>query len=518
MSEVTHSIVIDRLATRCRVLAEPEAAGRIRVALDAALGERLPAALAKVADLALDGLDGVIRIRRLNLRLDLGDMVEPGGIAELLAEQIASALRRALAGGSGDVRVWPDRDAYLAEYLAMRSGLRPCPAWPFEDLAKLDHLPAKRAAAETIRLRPAVLAPLARLAAATGAPEAVVAGWPEEAQAALVAALLRPDPARAELAALDEALELLAPLVARRPIPRTAGAVAAAALRLALALLAEPRDSPPPRAAVIAAVALLAAWTEVEARRAGRRPRPAGSRSVRERATLLRARDLVEKDPARRTRLATLISEIAARAGRPPPTPDADGGGAEERPEAPVEGIARATPFAGLSLLMPSVLALGASETLGETGLAQAIWQCLDPEDREVAAADPALALLYPVDPREIDLAAPQPAPPERLVETLAEAARPVCEATDPGLRWSALLMGDFASRLRGLHASSHRYLRHQFLRRPGTILRDADTVIVRLEPLPLAVVLRMAGHGMPPPLLPQLGRRRLVLDFGDRR
>jgi len=515
------TLVIDRLATRCRVLAAPEAAARIRMAIDAALAARLPAALAQAADPAFDGLDGVIRIRRLDLRLDLGTVVDPRGIAELLAGRIAAALRTALTGGGSDVRVWPDRDSYLAAYLAMRSGLRPCARWPFAELAALDHLPAARATAETIRLRPAVLVPLARLAAATGAPEAVVAGWPDDARAALVAALVRAEPAATDLAALGPALDRLAPLVDRRPPPRTPAAVAAAALRLALVLLAAPQDRTPPRAAVIAAVALLAARAGSGAGPDGGDARghghPTDAMDPGADATLQRALGLVTTDPARRARLAALRREIAARTGRPP-SPDADGRQATAPPDAPAEDVAHATPFAGLALLMPSALALGAADALGTTGLAQAVWQCLDPEDRDAAATDPALALLYPVDPREIDLAAPQPAPPERLAATLAPAARPAWDGADPALRWSALLMADFASRLRGLHASSHRYLRGQFLRRPGTILRDGQTVTVRLEPVPLAVVLRMAGHGMPPPRLPHLGHRQLVLDFGDRR
>jgi hypothetical protein len=520
MPSQRHDLVIGRLATRSHVTAEPDAAQRIRAALDAALRDRLPRALAQAAEPVLDGLDGVLRVRRIDLALDLDDRTEPAAIAAMLAGRIAAALRRALAREPDQVRWWPHHDAYLADYVAMRLGFRPQSDWPFADLATLTHLPAERAAAELIRGRPQLLGALARLAAETGDVERVVRGWPPAAQAALVIALTRAEPSAVEREASPAALDALAPLAASSPARADPGQLCALALQLAVQGLAGPAHRLPARAVVVAAAGLLAVLTPPPVTTGGL----AGTPSVgtdRAGPALARAVSLVGGEAVARAALARVRPLAPGRstpaAGEGPVGRAADGRPAAGPPAAAGD-VALSTPVAGLALLMPSVLALQAFGVLDGTALAQAVWQTLDTPDWEEAAADPALALLYPADPRRIDLAAPQPEPPDDLVARLTDAARAVFAGAPGDRRWSALLLGEFAGRLRGLHGSSPCYLREQFVRRPGAIARDASTVTVRLEPLPLGVVLRMAGHGSPPQSLPHLGRRRLILDLGDGR
>ena len=512
-----HRLSIGHLETRCTALAGPAAAARMGAALDRALGGALPRALTRAAEPVLEGLDGVVRIRRLALRLDLGDRLEEGGIAAGLAARIAAALRAALARGGGEVRVWPDHAAYLASYLMRRLGLAPGPDWPFAELAKLDHLPAERAAAELIRARPEILRPLGREAARRGAPEAAVAGWPEAAQAELVLALLRSPRDPAEGAALLAALRALAPVLPFSAPIAGGQALAAAVLPLALRALARASAPVACRAVVVAAAALLGgkAVGRREPRQAGARERLPVTPPDRHAAALAEALALVRREPRRRAALDELLARQEGATARAAATIETGRGAQRKEQRSPTERASLRTPFAGLGLLWPAAIATGAAETLCCTALAQAVWQTLDAADWDAAAEDPALALLFPVDPRAIDLARAQPAPPERLIERLDPAARAVCAAAPAGFGWSALMLGDLASRLRGLRGSTPGWLRLQFLRRPGSVERGEDAVTVRLDPVPLGVVLRMAGFHGPQVRLPQPGARRLVLDLG---
>jgi hypothetical protein len=511
-----HRLSIGYLETRCTALAGPAAAARMGAALDRAFGAALSRALTRAAEPVLEGLDGVVRIRRLAVRLDLGDRFEEGGIASGLAARIAAALRTALARGGGEVRVWPDHAAYLASYLMRRLGLAPGPDWPFAELAKLDHLPAERAAAELIRVRPEILRPLGREAARRGAPEAAVAGWPEAAQAELALALLRSPWSPADNAALLPALRALAPALPSSAPIEGRQALAAAVLPLALRVLARASAPVACRAVVIAAAAFLAAQPSGGAHlvRPARARLPGSPRDPHE-AALAEALALVRREPRRRAALDELLARQEGTTARAAATIETERGAQRKEQRSPQEGAPLRTPFAGLGLLWPAAIATGAAETLSPTALAQAVWQALDAADWDAAAEDPALALLFPADPRAIDLTRAQSPPPAHLIERLDPAARTVCAAARAGFGWSALLLGDLASRLRGLRGSTQGWLRMQFLRRPGSVDRGEDAVTIRLDPVPLGVVLRMAGFHGPQMRLPQPGARRLVLDLG---
>jgi hypothetical protein len=492
-----HHVEIGRLETRCHVLGGDRAAQQVRSSLDRSLEQQLPQALAHAVESVLDGLDGVVRIHGLHIRLDLG--VAPDDFAERLAERIAGLLRSALVSGTGEVMTWPDHDAYVADYLARRLGLTHVPAWPFEDLATLDHLPAERAAAEVVLRRPSVLTRLARTAVAAGAAEDVVLTWPAPAQAILAARLvLDADPfTAAELAAAVDLVGTLRPAVAR---PDSEEQLAAAALQLALRALA----GGSPEISVPAVVAVTLALVAARSRRAGNAPtsRPPlpVSRAVE------RSRSLVGDD-----RLAPLVAD--------PTEPGATWPAPQQRDDDPALAAAPVrSPYAGLALLMPSVLSMDALDWLTPTQLARVVWQTLVEPEREEVAHDPAVAQIFPVDPWQVDPTWAQPDPPPVLVDRLCEEAAASYRAAAPGERWSGLLLADLACRLPGLKASSAAYLRHQFLLRAGSVATDADRVTVRLDPVPLGVLLRMAGHGSPPQRLPHVGDRWLVLDLREGR
>lgn len=57
------------------------------------------------------------------------------------------------------------------------------------------------------------------------------------------------------------------------------------------------------------------------------------------------------------------------------------------------------------------------------------------------------------------------------------------------------LILAQFASRMTGMSESSAHYLRVNFLQRPGSIKFFDSTIVVRLEPIPLRIVLDLAGY-----------------------
>lgn len=511
-----HRLTLGRIRTECRVTAGAEVAAAMGARIDRTLREDLPAALAVAADGVLTGGGGVLRIRRVRVQLHLDGGADQVGLARLFADRIAAALKAALASGRAEIRHWPDRDSYLAAYVMMRLALTTDAAWAFPDLAALQHLPAERAAAELLRARPALLTALARAAAAQGDAAAPVAGWPEAARAALVRALLDAPLATAEARDLAPALGHLLGIPQLSVPGRSAAQDLGAALEGTLRLLAGEGAALQPRAVLCAAVAARAAR-----RQAGHAdgfptspPGPAEPPGP-DRALLDHALAVIAADPQGRTVLDRLTRSAAA-AHLPAPVVLPTRPPAMTPTGSPFADEGMSSPRMGLGLLLPSVLLLDAARHLGPTALAQAVWQTLAPGDWPQAALDPALQVLLPVDPPEVDPARPQPVPPERLLRTLAPEARRVFEASDPDRRWSALILGDFASRLRGLQASSPAYLRRQFLMRPGTLHRGPDRITLRLDPVPLGILLRMAGFPGRQGRLPQPGQPQLVLDLGD--
>ncbi len=481
--------------------------------LDRVMRHDLPGALPSAVAPVLDDHEGVLRLKQLRIRLDLGERLDQPNLAETIAEQIAAALKAQLAKAAPTLRYWPDHASYLADYVLMRLGSVAEPAWVFPDLVNLEHLPAERAAAELIRARPAILTALARAAAAGGDAAAPIASWPVEAKAALTRALveapLEPSEADHLLPALQHLLTL--------PLPThtgpTAGALLDEALAVALRLLAQKAHRLPPRPVVFAAIAALAA-------RAGDTPllkgeatnSPASVAAGADHTTMARVLAFVEADTPRRAALDLLTRASAPRRSdrpeaSPPEEPSAD-------PETGQDALR--SPRLGLALLLPSVLLLDAAAHLIPTQLAQVVWQTLDPLTWPETAEDPALQMLLPVEPPEVDLLAPQPLPPERLLRGLAVPARRVYETSAHDRRWSALLLADFASRLRGLQGSSHGYLRRQFLEQAGEVRRGADQISVLLDPIPLGILLYMAGFPGTLGRLPQPGRPKLILSLGD--
>jgi hypothetical protein len=73
------------------------------------------------------------------------------------------------------------------------------------------------------------------------------------------------------------------------------------------------------------------------------------------------------------------------------------------------------------------------------------------------------------------------------------------------------LLLAQFAARLTGMSASSDRYLQANFLRCPGSIKISDSAIAVRLQPIPLRIVLDLAGYSNWSDILPWSTRRLTI-------
>lgn len=195
----------------------------------------------------------------------------------------------------------------------------------------------------------------------------------------------------------------------------------------------------------------------------------------------------------------------------------------EPGPSNQAEVISCSSQWAGAALLLPLLCAHRIHRFLDAEQLHRVVIGALDPADRQPASNDLLLHRLFGVPPppdahptraTRQDHWAPIPA--EIADHVHPEAQRLRCSA-DAG-PWSALLLALFTSRLPGLHASSARYLRRQFLAVPGTLHVSAKGLRVALVGPGLALVVSTAGLAGPQPPLPWLGGRSLELVLGGER
>ncbi|MEV4351508.1 hypothetical protein AB0J83_44195 [Actinoplanes sp. NPDC049596] len=497
-----HRVRIGALRTEIGLVAAPAAVAPLRASLDRTLTEDLPPLLAEATGPVLDGRDGVVRIRRLRVTVGAG-LLDPAALARLLAARIAGALGEALSGPATEVRVWASHEAYLTSYVEAVLGLEPQPLWPFADLAALRLLAPTEAAVEVLRARPGLLVRLAEAGARVGDPARLLAVFDDAGCAALLDALLGPDPASftpEDVAALlpDLPAAPLAPgsvpratlvallrTLARRPVTDVAGPVHAAVA--AAVLVALPPSSraalvvpgvPPEPAAVLAAE-----WPGLPERL---------------RRTVL---DAVTMPPVRAA-LADLLhqAQVVPRAPAPANTvpPEKRDRSSPARP--------LSSPVAGAVLLLPGAARLARSLTAGQ--LRAAVLSALDAGDD--TATDPLLAILLPVEPHES--LGEVPAVPRSVLDGLRPESRPLVGHVQGAERWGQALLADFAGRLPGLAHSSPAYLRRQFLHIPGRLDATGDELTVTLDGPPLAVVLAMAGYSGDQGPMPRLGDRRLAI------
>ena len=148
-----HLLTVDSLHSKVTVVCLPASVAGLRSRLDRTFGEVLPPLLADATRPVLDRYDGVVRLRSLTVRLDVGDFDE-GSIARLLAARIAAALGEAMSRADDEVCIWPDHKAYLTSYVENVLALEPGHAWAFDEFRALKVLAPSEAAIEVLRARP----------------------------------------------------------------------------------------------------------------------------------------------------------------------------------------------------------------------------------------------------------------------------------------------------------------------------------------------------------------------------
>lgn len=497
---MTHHVRIGKMTTHCRFRADTARKGVLRHAVDTTCRSRLDGALQRVLPPVLDGHDGVIRIRQIDLTLTSVNPLD-GRLAQDIAARIAARIRAHLGAKKVDgVQSWPDHAHYIAHFVLWRLGLRAGSDWAFADFAALLHLSGQQAAVEVLGARPQALAVLAQDSFIRAAPDIFVRAFDENMAVALMRQIsLTEDPAGVcrALALLQALPDTLGPV---RNLDR-AGPLATAALAVALDILAAlpqiKATAVPQEAALLARLVVAVASLHAFIRQAkksswdARIVMAAGTDVPHAAAALLSRVADAPDGPELLSRVAEAIDAAAPGTAQP----------AKVHLDQKQEAQQLNSRFAGLALLMPGLARLSQGHTLVETHLHDIALAALPDDMRQIARRDAGVLQLFPRNPQDppaVDW--PQP-------DVTGLPAHLITARNGAGL-WAQAAMAHFADRLPGLSQSSEGYLRHQFLIRSGEIVATPDMITVVLDKVPLGIVLSMGGH---------LGLRGRVWWLGDR-
>lgn len=495
-----HSLALRSFQTEIALTGRREDGLALGREIGGVVRELLPAAISAALAPLLGNRDGVLRINRLalTLRFERAEM-SAFRLADALAREIARAIAERAERSAAAPRVevgfayWPDHASFAATYLALRLRLASAPDWAFPDFHPLAHLAPHEAALELIAARPAILAALARLIGAAAAP-ALAASLPETTAALLVERLVSGLPVEWPEGAEGEFAAMLARLSADVEARPAGAAIAAAAGALALLPSTGAEEV---RATVMlarAAVALAALRAATLSAR-GRPPRardllpealvhlPAPVRHLAQAALV----PLTQAAPAR-----DALAHLLDSAHRPIDAADSATARTASAATAPRIMTSR---IAGIGLLLPAALAHGLPERLSAAAFNRVLAAAAGPEAEATARLDPLLSALAPFDPNDRDETFPPV--PDTLRASVPEALRDGAADSEGAAGWAACLIHSFAASLAGFESSSLPYLRQQFLLRLGTLHVGEGLITLVLDPLPLGILLRIAGlHG----------------------
>jgi len=169
--------------------------------------------------------------------------------------------------------------------------------------------------------------------------------------------------------------------------------------------------------------------------------------------------------------------------------------------------------FAGFSLLLMTIKELKLNNHLSMAQLRQCLMLTVDFPARRLCELDPLWGALFPIDELTRSLL-PWPEVDETFLQGLGHAQQAAVSGAEAVDAWGKLILHRFARRLPGLEASSIAYLRQQFLQRSGRIFITPETVTVSLAPMPLGVVLKMAGLNGWQGRLSWLQQRELIIEI----
>ncbi len=507
-----HRLAIGEMRMDCTALAWSEEQSALRGLLDRVTSTALPGTLPAALDPVLDGIEGVVRLRRLQLDVDYFGPSDEAALAHSLAMRIAAALRDALPCPTGDtLQRWPDQATYLAAYIERRLALdrNPAPAWAFEEFATLDHLPPERAAAEMVREFPEILVSLARNANRESHPNRFALALDEASASALVDALLvNLAPPLATIDALSTALHLMD---TNLRLLAVAGP-ARAALSLTLIMLA--RTDEPPLNEALGVATLAAAVLHLQDHNEIRGP--VSQSTVTPSAAYPQGWRLLSPTVTALVKKHLSNPHFVERVGDILPT---------DQPSPPAHQISDSTvtdrvpvhlhsPVAGVGLLLPVITEFRVPDYLGPRHLHAAILSTLGTDEQALALTDPLFAALFPLDHQPLDQgksAEPTPPVPDPMKTLVAPETLPLLTG-DGANPWGDLTLAAFATRLPGLKTSSRGYLQAQFLHTAGRLTITPQTLDLTLQGPDLAIVLKMAGLNGVQRKLPHLGNRLLTI------
>lgn len=509
-----------------RLIGQASESGRLDRRLRAMLADEVLPAVAAELDGGLDS-EAIVCVPELpmELRLSLAEVYSADGarrwssrLAELISKRIARA-----------ENVWrfENRWHFLAVWLRVRLGLERTPGGVFTGLGALELLTPVQAVAEALAQWPEIWRWLAagRADSPDAMARAIAAHGGESAWRQVLVAALRAHRGNSQVAMAPEWLAPIrgfagssASIATTAPSDPRAEHLAGQALRLALATGAELGPAAPRLGLLLALVQR--AFPEMPDAAAASDWLAGSRQPLSELATKLRqaAEELLEAlaaendGPEILVALARIVSGHARRESpNPSPTPEdsepavpPDSAPVDE-PEANDTGRAEereyASPLAGLALLLPML----AENRIGLAFPSRLRWRAL----LELAAEGPVDRpeqdlLLMAISGVDHDVESPGEPPPnarasERPNELdllfVPEPRRADVQAAEPGApRLAAWLEARFAASLPGLSGSSRAFLCQQFLHRPGRLRIGENRILLELDPLPLAVVLRLAG------------------------
>ncbi|MFZ5961661.1 contractile injection system tape measure protein [Thalassococcus sp. BH17M4-6] len=494
-------IAIQRLHNRYQIAGNGAARVTLARRLDHICGQLLAQALEDPARDFADPDGPVYKIRKLKLRLWLNMAVQSDGqIATDWARLLARALHRQLAeAGPDTVMRYPGQAAFLAAWVAAVLDGVAQDRWMFAEFAVFDGLPAGRSISAGLARHPGHIAATFRALAGQGQRDRVIAAFTVRDTEVLWTAWTGARPKRAE--ALPRALlERVAGLALTTPVFEPGGAAARArcAFRWLLVLTAAPVGLSPQSAAPLAMqLAQLAALFHAvpQVRQVWARTRP-------DAAELRQAVAQVPGDLAQIAQwAATLIARedlASARKSVLRVLPDTTPASAQPRMttgKGPTKGpeVRLHTPFAGAVLLLPAMRRADPDLRWTDQYRHHLLAGLFTGTDRLLANGDFGLRHLSGLPPEAV-----LDPPPDTLDEDRAQ------------------LLDLFRRDLRGMGKASPDYLRAQFFLRPGTLRIGPECLHMRIQTIPLKVLLQLAGRLGEQGTVPWLGDLPLRIEVGD--
>ena len=511
--------VIEKLTAHYRLAGRSDRRAHLARRMERVTSDLLLGALEEVSGQDETGSDGpVICIRKLRLSLWLDTAkLDDGATARCWAQAIMKAIYRQQAeGGPADVMRFPSEQARLASWVADLLDGRASIRWYWHDFRIENDMPAGTAIATVLSRNSRHIGEVFTLLAASGHAERTIGRLGEQDVLSLWHAWTGGAPAAAKLIppALIEKMRNLSP-------PPLDAITRAGRARTAFAWLVELVTGPPRMKVEVAGGAALQLAHISALATASPLLRRALAQPVMDRTAVLALLNDLPGELASATdwfRQVTVESDglqnvamlcnLALAAGKP-----------EKAQPAAVGYTRMRSSHAGAALLLPSLNRLGLADRLGPLGRQKMLAASVGKVPALLARMDPVLRLLTGVPENALPDLLPEPDWPDAADLGVALAAQDKEWASHmDGAELAALraCADDFATGMRGMSGSSLQYLARQFFNQSGTLTVERDLLTIRLDGMPLSILLRRAGRLGEQGALAWLGGRQLVLELAN--